>query len=183
MNRLHSLNNKLMYIALLAGLILSGCSQVQNLPFKTIAKESTKYDLTAEANLEDPSDFLILTGPEEINASKSDISRPQLEFSRELAERLRALDYRHSLAIVVFRRLGATSHSYIVDVRQVTRDREKVVMTAHFGEPRQDEVTMPGFSYPYHIIAVSKEGKWTQNIHFVLEVDGKEVKEHTYFIP
>lgn len=169
--------------ALLAGLVLPGCSGLgaRNLSFETIAQESANSLITGR-NWENQSGFFVITGPEEVNSPQLDIPELQFRFPAALAEQLHALDYHRSFAVVVFRWLGATSDKYTVDILQVARDGENVVLKAHFGKPGQ-ELTLAAFSSPFHIIAVSKEGEWAQDIRFVLKVDGQVVKERTYFIP
>ena len=94
------------------------------------------------------------------------------------------LDYQHKFAIVVLRGLlGVTSVRYTIDILQVTRYGKQVVLKTHFGEPGPDEGALMALSSPYHAIAVSKEGAWGTDIRFVLEVDGRKVKEGVYFIP
>lgn len=183
MSKRQALNNKLMRIALFAGLMLAGCSQSQKLPFNTIAKESTKLDLITGENWEDQSDFFIITESGQVDAPKLDIPKMQIKFSPVLAEQLHTIDYQRHFVVVVFRWLGALSSKYTVEILQITRDGEKVVLKVHFGKPGPNETTGPAFSSPHHIVAVPKEGKWAQDIRFVLEVDGKEVKEHICFIP
>lgn len=167
------MKNRFLYITLLAGLMLAGCSQGQNLPFKTIASNS---NLWAGQNYEGKEpDFLIIIRPEEVDTPKL-----KVHFPSELADQLRALDYQRDFVLVVFYgSTTATSPDDPVDIRQITRDRDKVVLKTHFG----GSWILPAYSSPYHIVTVTKEGKWAQNIRFALEVDGKEVKEHAYFIP
>ena len=161
MNRPHSLNNKLMYIALLAGLILSGCSQGQKLSFETIA--TGEGFATGQSYGREEPDFLIITRLEEVDAPELEV-----QFPSTLADQLRALDYHRSFALVIF--YGSTtamSPENPVDIRQIIRDGDKVVLKTHFG----GSWILPAYSSPYHIVTVSKEGKWAQDIRFVLEVE------------
>lgn len=179
MKPLRTLNSKLVGAVLLVVLLLCGCTepQPQNLSFETISADvgfRTGRSYSGEAP-----DFLVITRPEEVDAPGLEI-----QFHSELAEQLRALDYQRSFVIVLFRGLlSGRSLEYTVDILGVARAGEKVVLRVHLGVPGPGSIVSQAYSSPYHIIAVPKEGKWAQDIHFVLEVDGQRVKEHTYFIP
>jgi hypothetical protein len=149
------------------------------LAFQTIAERHGVGASDGRSYLGEDPDLLIITVPEEIDTPGMDI-----QFGSELAEQLRAVDYTNSFVIIVLRGLlGARSPKYTVDILQVTRSGDRVVLQTHFGAPGPEEGGYPAFSSPYHAIAVSKEGAWKQDIRFVLEVDGQVMKERTHFIP
>jgi hypothetical protein len=54
---------------------------------------------------------------------------------------------------------------------------------AEFISPSPGTRRIQAFTSPYHLIAVSKEGTWEQQIRFVLMVNGEPVAETTHFIP
>jgi len=173
------MNNKSVVVALLVWLILCGCKgpEPQYLAFETIDQDESGP--SGRSYGEEEPNLLIITRPEEVDTPELDI-----QFPPALAEQLRALDYDRSFAIVVFRGLlGARSPEYTVDILQLIRYEERVVLKAHFGEPGLGSRRYPAFSSPYRVIEVSKEGRWSQEIRFVLEVDGQEVRERTHFIP
>lgn len=105
----------------------------------------------------------------------------------DLNEQLGHLDYQRNFAAAVCRGvLTVTNPSLNPEVRQVTRYGSKVVLQVHlkdFETVIRNEGAAPGGSSPYQLIAVSKERRWQREIQFVLEVDGKEVKERSHFIP
>ena len=121
----------------------------------------------------------MITRPEQVDAPELDV-----QFPSDLAEQLRAVDYQNRLVVVAFRGvLTGTSPKLDVEVLRIVRDRDRVVVQAHFGALEPGNLVLPGFSSPHHAVSVSKEGEWSRDIRFILEVDEKEVAERTYFIP
>ncbi|HLF27779.1 MAG TPA: hypothetical protein VJG32_15705 [Anaerolineae bacterium] len=165
-------------LLLLSAGALAGCTpQPVELPFESISQGSGLSSVRRYEG-EEPDLFIISTAEE--------IDDPGLgaQFDPELAERLRALDYEKRFVILLFReRLGDTSPLFSIDILNVTRTGDQVVVKTHFGRPGPNEGMRPIFSSSYHIIAVAKEGKWAREMRFVLEVDGQAVKERTRFVP
>ena len=158
------------------GASLAACRPRQiELPFETIAKSEGFGTGRSPA---DPN-FLVIAEPEEVDSPGLDV-----QFPSDLAEQLRAVDYRSNFVIAVFRgRLSILSPKLDVEVLRVVRDGETVIVKARFGDSVIGERISPAFSSPYHIVAVSKEGEWSRDISFVLEVGGEEMAERTYLIP
>lgn len=94
------------------------------------------------------------------------------------------MDYTRNIVIVVLQGpMSALYQDYAPDILGVARRGDSVVIRSHFGVPGPEEGGLQSFSSPYHAIAVSREGTWKRDVHFVLLVDGRTVKERTYFIP
>lgn len=149
------------------------------LSFETIAEgHSAGYPDGRGYSGEEP-DLLFITAPEEVDTPDAEV-----QFGSDLGEQLRAVDYSNKFVIVVFRGLMTVlSPSYTVDILQVVRTGNRVVVRTHFGAPGPQQGAFPALSSPYHIIAVPMQGMQGQEIRFVLEVDGQVVKERTHFIP
>jgi hypothetical protein len=165
-------------------------SPVEDLPFRTLAKYLSigMVERPTLDQLLDNGDFLILNKSEDFLNPEPDHPEVRLIFgSRTPGElippELRTVDYSREFAVIVFHRSGGISEYNTVDVREITRAGNQVVLQAHFGSIPPDIPSLPAISYPNQVGAVSKEGKWGQDIHFVLQVDGKVVKERTYFVP
>jgi hypothetical protein len=159
-----------------AGAILPACRPEQtDLPFDTIAQDDGFATGRSPA---DPN-LVVISNPEQVDSPGLDV-----QFPSNLAEQLRAVDYQTHFVIAVFRgTLRGRSPKLDVEVLRIVRDRDRVVVQARFGHSVVGERSFPAFSSPYHIITVSKEGKWSRDIRFTLKVDEKEVVERTYFIP
>lgn len=173
------LNLSIVLAALLlvaAGVILAACRPQQTeLPFETIAQSE---GFTTGRSPADPN-LVVISSPEQVDSPGLDI-----QFPSDLAEQLRAVDYKTHFVIAVFRgTLTITSPRLTVDILRIVRQGNRVVLQTHFGDSVIGTRILPAFSSPYHIITVSKEGEWSRDIRFVLEVDEKEVAERTYFIP
>jgi len=173
------LNERLtLILALVALALLASCERGgTDLPFKSVA-QATKFGTGYDYSDTNP-DLLVITSPEEVDTPGVDV-----QFSPDLAEQLRTVDYRTQFVVIVFRgELGGTSPSYAIDVLEVTRSGNQVVVQTHFGELGPEQGALMALSSPYHVISISKEGQWGRKIHFVLKEDGKTVKERTYFVP
>jgi len=75
------------------------------------------------------------------------------------------------------------SSGYQVTIRRIALQGDEVTVQAEFTEPQPKTFTLPAFTSPYHLVAVSKQGKWGQQIRFVLITDSEEVAETSHFIP
>ncbi|HLF27781.1 MAG TPA: protease complex subunit PrcB family protein [Anaerolineae bacterium] len=165
-------------LLLLSAGALAGCTpQPVELPFESVIQGSDPSRVRGSAGEE--RGLLIIGTAEEI-------ADPGLgvQFDSEIAEQLRAFDYERRVVIIVFRgQIGGSYSQFRIDILGVTRTGDQVVVKTHFGQPGPNEATFPLATYPYHIIAVTKEGEWAREMRFVLEVDGQAVKERTHFVP
>jgi len=166
-------------ITILLGLLLfviAACQpQEGELPFETIAQGDGFY--TGQGYGREEPNLLVIAGPDEVE-------KPGLgvQFPLEIVDQLRQLDYDRYFAILVLHgHVGSTGVSVIVE--QITRQDKEVVVQAKFVRPAPGTRTMPAFTSPYHLVAVSKQGKWGQQIRFVLVTDSEEVAETSHFIP
>lgn len=158
------------------GAILAACRPRQTEPtFGTIAPGE---GLSTGRNPADPN-FLVISNPEEVDSPGLDLQVPS-----DLAGQLRAVDYQNNFVIAVFRgTLTGRSPELDVEVIRIVRSGDVVFVKARFGELERGKLILPAFSSPYHIVAVSREGQWSRNLRFVLEVDGEEAVERTHFVP
>jgi hypothetical protein len=157
-------------------LLLSGCAG-QELNFEAIEN----VDSAPGGLCGDEPGLTVLASPEAVSALESEGYR-FYEF-----ERLRALDYDRHFAIAVCRGpLTVTNPSLNPDVRQIIHSGAKVVVQAHFPDIKRVLSEQGGGlagSLPYRVVIVTKAGRWTRDIHFVLTVDGETVQEYTLFVP
>jgi hypothetical protein len=148
-----------------------------DLPFETIAQGEGFW--TGQDYSEVDPDLLVLASSGDVDAPGRDI-----QFGSELAEQLRAVDYNDRFVIVVLRgQLGGMSPSYAIDVLQVTRSGDRVIVRTHFGELGPEQGVLMSFSSPYYILTVPKADMSGQKVRFILEEDGQTVRERTHFIP
>ena len=147
------------------------------LPFETVAEDYGFFG--GQGYVSEEPNLIVITTPEGVDSPGLGV-----EFGPELSSKLRDLDYEHRIAIVVLRGLiGGTSSEFTVDILQITRSGSRVILKTHFGTPGPGKGSLPATSSPYHIIALSKEGQWGQDIHFILEVDGKKAQALVKFVP
>lgn len=147
-------------------------SQLEELPFETLAqRDFINY------REENPA-LLVITNDDEIKTLVPNV----LVEDPALADQLRQLDYDRSFAILVLQG-QKRSTGYAVTVKQIVRQGNQVTIDADFVEPLPSTFRKPAFTSPYHLVAVSKEGQWGQEIKFVLVVNGETVAETTHFIP
>ncbi|MFN7036156.1 MAG: protease complex subunit PrcB family protein [Bellilinea sp.] len=147
-------------------------SQTEELQFETLAqRDFINY------REENPALFVI-TNDDEIETLTSNV----LAEDPALADQLRQLDYDRFFAILVLQG-QKRSTGYAVSIKRIVRQGNQVTIDAEFVEPLPGTRRNPAFTSPYHLVAVSKEGQWGQEIKFVLVVNGETVAETTHFIP
>ena len=168
----------LFIVAVVLLLGLPACKpQEQELSFEVLAQGEGFAPSRMYAEREP--DFLIITTLDEVDNPALDVQYPP-----DLVEQIRAVDYQNKFVLVVLRgSIGALSPEYTVEVLEAVRAGDNVVLKTHFGNPSPESATLSAFSSPYQVVTVKKDGRWGQDIHFVLEVDGTAVKERTQFIP
>lgn len=117
-------------------------------------------------------------------ANPQDLINPDLgvHFASGLGAPLRALDYRHSFAVLVLQGLKG-SGGYRVNVQQVSRRGNRVTVQAEFIELGPGEGRTLGFTSPYQLIAITKGPAWEPVNRFELLVDGTVVATATHSIP
>lgn len=147
-------------------------SQIEELPFETI----TQRDFINYRE-ENPALFVI-TNDDEIETLASNVLAEDLA----LADQLRQLDYDRFFAILVLQG-QKRSTGYAVSIKRIIRQGNQVTIDAEFVEPSPSTFRKPAFTSPYHLVAVSKEGQWGQEVTFVLVVNGETIAETTHFIP
>jgi hypothetical protein len=158
-------------LVLLVVLILSGCA-AKELSFETVKEFESDYtDI-------DP-DFWVLTSPEDMDALKPDLPIPSA-----VSTELQVLDYQRYFVIVIWRgQLPVLSSKYIIEPNQVLLYKDKIVVQVHYDPFDPEFIAAQAISSPALVLAVSKTEPWSKEIRFTLEVDGQEVKEHSFFIP
>lgn len=164
-------------VNLLAGTMLlftvTACKpQIEELSFETIAQRDI-----INYREENPALFVIANN-DEIDALVQNV----LAEDPALVDQLRQLDYTRNFAVLVL--LGQKrSTGYAITIKQIVRKGDQVNIYAEVGSPELGTRIKPAFTSPYHLVAVSKQGKWGQQIKFVLEVDNEPVAESVHFIP
>ncbi len=156
--------------------VITACQpQERDLPFETIAQGDGFY--TGRGYGEEKPSILVIANVDEIDEPGLDVL-----FSTELADKLRQLDYDRSFAILVLQGLKSTG-GFSVTVQRISRQDNYVTVWVQFVEPALGTRRIAAFTSPYHLVAVSKQGEWGQQTHFVLVTDSEEVAETSHFIP
>lgn len=166
-------------ITFLVGLLLltiTACQPgEQQLLFETVAQGDGFYTGQGYGAAE-PS-LLIIADPDEVDKPGLDV-----KFPTELADELRQLDYERVFTVLVLQGLQRAG-GYSVTVQQVIRRNGQVTVYADFNNPAPETFRHQAFTSPYHLVTVSKEGEWGQQITFVLIANGEPVAEVAHFIP
>jgi hypothetical protein len=177
LKRSRILKGKQWGLIVLMGLLLSQCKGPvpQDLPFETITQGDGFYTGQGYGGLEP--NILVIAGPDDIDKPGLDV-----QFPSEVAGQLRQLDYNRYFAILVLQGRKPSS-GYQVTVRQIARRGDRVTIQAEFTEPQPETFIHPAFTSPFHLISVSKQGIWGQQVHLVLLIDDEEVAETFHLIP
>lgn len=147
----------------------------QNLPFETISQGDGFY--TGRGYGEEEPTLLVIVNPDEVD-------KPGLEvqFPMDLADQLHHLDYDSTFAVIILQGIKGST-GYTVSVKQIVQQGNQVTIEAEFVEPPLDAFIKPAFTSPYHVVAVSKDGQWGQEVEFVLKVNGESVAKTTNYVP
>lgn len=155
------------------------------LPFTSISR-SVSLGLFSKADLFGQSDFFAITSVEEIKKPKSQVADVELRFSDAVTAELRAVDYRRDFAVLVFRKAAPTTQpDPRPEITGITRRADAVALYARFDPSPPIGGAAAVDAFPYHLVTVSRTeaGEWGRDIRFVFVLNGKEVSEHTHFIP
>lgn len=153
----------------LASFTFGGCNgpQSQELAFETITT-----GIGGLGYQKDKPSLVVITKLEETNLDGSDLS-----LNSDVLNKLNEVDYDQYFAILLLQgRTGLGSD--IFAVRKVEKEGNQVTITVEFPEPAIGKRIVPAFISPYRLIAVSKDGRWREEFHFVLH-NGREVVAET----
>jgi hypothetical protein len=143
------------------------------LPFHTIERR----DFGAEFYDSDQPCLAIVSQP-------ADIEPLQNIISVDAQASLRGLDFKHELAIVVFR--GLTDIFYPesgVEVQRIVRQGSTITVFAVFHGPTKGYETIPIENSPYHAITIERNNDMHGEFFFILTVDGTVRTRQTYRFP
>jgi len=153
--------------------------QSQELSWRSLERTITDNSLIAE-KFKKP-DLRIFARPQDFE------EQGEFDTIKEVADSLLNLDYENFFAILVLEGESDLKDNR-VKVTEIIRQGDRVIVRAEFpGPPSGQEAVEPMVTLPYHLVAVSKDGDWGQEMTFVLEgvTDGVETTllETKHFIP
>lgn len=156
-------------------LILSGCvvAPEQELEFEVIV-DGVPFPVE-DIDMDTMPVFLVI-------ADSTEGTQPAagLDFPKPARVVLRGLDYDQAFAILILRGQILDSGT----VKQVVRDRNKVIIRTHAIDPGPGNYVLPGLTPLYQIISVKKTGLWNERFHVMVEREGMGVIDEGYiYIP
>ena len=160
-------------LLLLAACRVPGQREGEVLPFETIEQQGSSG--TGGLYESEQPTFHVLTSAEQVDQLARLVTA-------EAQMHLSALDYDEVVVVVVFQGWKPTN-GYGVEVEQVVRRGNRVVVEAQFTERNPEMAAADEETSPYHVVAVSKAGEWGEDVRFLLHAEGQVVQEQTYFIP
>lgn len=98
-----------------------------------------------------------------------------------LTAQLRQVDYDRHFVLLALQ--GVRSPGHDITIRKITRREDRVSMWAEFVEIPPHEPQLGLNTYPFHLVAVAKNGSWGEQIHFDLMKGYKRVADTSQFIP
>jgi len=167
----------LLLLLVMMFIVIACKSPEEELPFETIAK-SGGGDLGLTTYRDKKPALLIIASDDDVDALIPSV----LTRNPDLINQLRHIDYDRFFAILVLQGLKPQG-GFSVTVQRIVRHGERVNVYAEFVSPEPGTRRIQAFTSPYHLVAVSKRGKWGQQIHFVLVADSEKVAETAHFIP
>ncbi len=102
----------------------------------------------------------------------------------EAKQQLEQLNYKRSFAILVLHGWrGRCTDRYHITIQEIQRENNTVKVQAEFEAPEPNTGCNLGATSPYHLVTVSKRGKWDQVVTFLL-MDGETIVAETeHYIP
>lgn len=167
---------KKLILAILAAILATSCSkapQPQLLSFEVLV-QSSPFTETSPPSQVVPNLIVI--------ASTAEISPPipEFEFSDIIVTQLNAVDYEQSFAVLIL--VGQTLTDGIIS--EVSRTDEKVFIKVKGYTVGPGSYKLKGYSLPYQLISVEKEGSWDTDIEFILEEENGNILGRTkHYIP
>jgi len=155
------------------------------LPFRSISRDIS-FNLFSKTDLFGRVDFFVITSMEEIQKPKSQVADVELRLSDAVTAELRAVDHQRDFAVLVFRKAAPTTQpNPRPEITGITRQADTVAVYARFDLSPLKGGAPAVAAFPYHLVTVSRTdaGEWGRDIRFVLILNGKEVAEHTHFVP
>ncbi len=160
---------KCLYIILF---VLGGCKSLEVVEFTTIADGPfSYYDQLPPA-------LIVITNPAEI---ETEVKKILLD-NKGVLDKLNNLNYEDVFAILVLQGQKQITN-YSVNVRQVTRSDNNLIVEADFITPKPGEVFGNAFTSPFSLITIKKSGQWSENITFMLQDKGEVVAVTSHYIP
>jgi hypothetical protein len=168
------------FLSLLSMLMLNGCG-AQVLSFTSLDQNIQLRNFPFQTR---QSSILVFTNAQEIDNLLPQLIPPS-PTGFPLVDQLHKLDYNHSFAILVVQ--GQSGGDSNVTVQKITRQDDRVVVSANFITPQSGAGQTGNITDAYHLVAVSKDGTWGRQIEFELInnsiIGGGVVARTTHFIP
>jgi hypothetical protein len=123
---------------------------------------------------------------EEIQKPKSQVADVELRFGDDVTAELRAVDYQWHFAVLVFRKAAPTTQpDPRPEITGITRQTDTVALYVRFDPSPPIGGAAAVDAFPYHLVTVSRPeaSEWGKDIRFVFILNGKEMSEHTHFVP
>ncbi len=94
-------------------------------------------------------------------AQPTDIATVTTLLLPEISDKLKALNYQDSFAIIVFQG-QKPSTGYSVQIESIVRRENVIVVNCKFIQPGPTEPTNDAITSPHHLVKVQKAGVWNQ---------------------
>lgn len=168
--------NKSIFTILLVVILATSCNKApspQTLSFEVLV-QSSPFTETSPPSQDIPN-LMVIASPKEISSPL-----PEVEFSDTLLAQLREIDYDQFFAVLIL--VGQMPTDGIVT--EVSRVNENVSIKVKDYLVGPGNYKLKGYSLPYQLISVEKEGSWNTDIEFILEEeDGNIFGRAKHYIP
>lgn len=153
------------------GAVLAGCTS-QPLTFREIGEPTSLIDKGVE---DSPPNLLVIALAEEINAPP-----PKTEFTADIRQSLQGIDFDKEIAVLLL----VEQVPRAVTVRGIERDKDVVLITLSSHDVTTGNYSIKGFTPPYMLLSITKDGVWGKDITFVVKTEnGSIVEETKHYIP
>jgi len=156
---------------LLAAILATSCGKAplpQTLSFEVLVQSSPFTETSPPS--QDVPNLIVIASLEEISPPI-----PEFEFSDTMVTQLKAVDYEQSFAVLIL--VGQMPTDGIIT--EVNRMNEKVSIKVEGYTVGPGNYKLKGYSLPYQLISVEKEGSWNTDIEFILEEENGNILGRT----
>lgn len=155
---------------LLAAILATSCSKApppQTLSFEVLVQSSPFTETSPPS--QDVPNLIVIASPGEISPPI-----PEFEFSDIMVTQLNAVDYEQYFAVLIL--VGQITDGTITEV---SRTDGKVFIKVKGYTVGPGSYKLKGYSLPYQLISVEKEGPWDIDIEFILEEENGNILGRT----
>lgn len=159
-------------ITVVIALVMTGCKTSQSLSF-TVLEDGVSFAYE-DSTVDSLPKLVIIASPDEIASSM-----PDMEFPISVSEHLQQMDFTQSFGVL----LQVNQKNDMIITQVISKCAEVTIEVSNY-DVGPGNYVLRGFTPPYRLISIAKDGKWGEDILFILRMEkGEIIEQTTHFIP